>query len=134
VLLVHLAFQVMVGAGFALIALGLWFWWVRWKRPDLEGRWLLRALAMAAPLGFIALEAGWMVTELGRQPWTIYGIMRTSQAVTPATHVATSFLVFTVLYLGLAVVLVVLLLRLAKGSSAVPSSATESKAEAAHGS
>jgi cytochrome d ubiquinol oxidase subunit I len=69
---------------------------------------------MASPLGFIALEAGWMVTELGRQPWTIYRIMRTSEAVTPATDVPTSFVAFTALYLFLAVALVVLLLRLAK--------------------
>jgi cytochrome d ubiquinol oxidase subunit I len=114
VLWVHLSFQVMVGAGFVLIALGLWFWWVRWRRPELEGRWFLIALAVGAPLGFIALEAGWLVTELGRQPWTIYGIMRTADAVTPAANVPLSFFVFTVLYFGLAAVLIVLLLRLAR--------------------
>jgi cytochrome d ubiquinol oxidase subunit I len=75
----------------------------------------LRALVMGSPLGFIALEAGWIVTELGRQPWTVYRIMRTSEAVTPAADVPSSFLVFTALYLALTATLVVLLLRLAKG-------------------
>src|SRR5205823_2718705 len=106
---------VMVGCGGVLIVLGLWYWWTRWRRGAVEGKWLLRALVAGAPLGFVALEAGWMVTELGRQPWTIYGVMRTSEAVTPSADVPSSFLAFTVLYLGLAAVLVVLLLRLAKG-------------------
>lgn len=130
VLLVHLAFQVMVGGGFLLIAAGLWFWWVRWRR-QVEGQWLLRALVVCAPVGFLALEAGWMVTELGRQPWTIYRILRTSQAVTPVIDVPSSLLVFTAVYLGLAVTLVVLLLRLA-GSGENPTAAPEP--EASHGS
>jgi cytochrome d ubiquinol oxidase subunit I len=115
VLWVHLAFQVMVGCGFLLIGLGLWFWWVRWRRGEVQSKWLLRALVVGAPLGFIALEAGWLVTELGRQPWTIYHLLRTFQAVTPSSDVPSSLLVFTVLYLGLAVALVVLLLQLARG-------------------
>jgi cytochrome d ubiquinol oxidase subunit I len=113
VLCVHLAFQVMVGCGFALIGLGLWFWWVRWRQGGVENRSLLRALIAGAPLGFIALEAGWVVTEMGRQPWTIYGLMRTADAVTPVADVPSSLLLFTVLYLALGVALVVLLLRLA---------------------
>jgi cytochrome d ubiquinol oxidase subunit I len=113
VLWTHLAFQVMVGCGFVLVGLGLWFWWARWRRGG-ESRRLLRALVVGAPLGFLALEAGWFVTELGRQPWTVYGIMRTSQAVTPVADVPSSLLLFTGLYLGLAVALVVLLLRLAR--------------------
>lgn len=113
VLWVHLAFQIMVGCGFLLIGLGLWYWWVRWRRGFVEGKWLLRALVFCAPLGFLALEAGWFVTELGRQPWTIYGLMRTSEAVTPSPDVPSSFFMFTALYLGLAVAVTVLLLRLA---------------------
>jgi cytochrome bd ubiquinol oxidase subunit I len=112
VLVTHLAFQIMVGCGFALIALGLWFWWTRWRRGG-AGRWLLRAIVLGAPLGFIALEAGWVVTEVGRQPWTIYGLMRTADAVTPVTEVSGSLLLFTALYLGLGIALVAFLLRLA---------------------
>jgi cytochrome d ubiquinol oxidase subunit I len=115
VLWVHLAYQVMVGCGLLLIGLGLWFWWVRWRRGDVERRWLLRARVAGAPLGFLALEAGWFVTELGRQPWTIYHLMRTSEAVTPVADVPSSLLIFTVLYLGLAAAVVVLLLRLSGG-------------------
>jgi cytochrome d ubiquinol oxidase subunit I len=114
VLTTHLAFQVMVGCGFTLIGLGLWFWWARWRRWDRDNRWLLRVLVIGAPLGFLALEAGWMVTELGRQPWTVYGVMRTAEAVTPVVDVPSSLLLFTALYLGLAVALVVLLLRLGR--------------------
>jgi cytochrome d ubiquinol oxidase subunit I len=114
VLVVHLAFQIMVGCGFALIGLGLWYWWSRWRRGG-EGRWLLRALVVGAPLGFLALEAGWVVTEVGRQPWTVYGLMRTADAVTPVADVSSSLLLFAALYLGLGVALAILLLRLARG-------------------
>jgi cytochrome d ubiquinol oxidase subunit I len=132
VLWVHLAFQVMVGCGFFLIGLGLWFWWGRWRHGDVESNWLLRALVFGSPLGFIALEAGWLVTELGRQPWTIYRLMRTSEAVTPASDVPSSFLVFTVLYLGLAVALVVLLLRLARGKLPTEGAPAPRETETSH--
>ncbi len=114
---VHLSFQIMVICGFLLIGLGLWYWWVRWRRAQGPGNWLLRALVAGSPLGFIALEAGWMVTELGRQPWTIYRVMRTAEAVTPVADVPSSLLIFSVLYLGLAAALVVLLLRLARAKA-----------------
>jgi len=101
--------------GSLLIALGLGFWWVRWRRPFSEARWLLRALAPARR-SFHRLEAGWFLTELGRQPWTVYGLMRTSNAVTPVADVPSLVHSFTALYFGLAVALVVLLLRLASGT------------------
>jgi cytochrome d ubiquinol oxidase subunit I len=112
----HLAFQVMVGAGFALIGLGLWFWWARWRLRSIDNKWLLRALVLGSPLGFLALEAGWIVTEVGRQPWVIYGVMRTNQGVTTAQDVAITFFVFTALYLMLGIVLVFLLRYLATGA------------------
>ena len=70
---------------------------------------LLKALVMASPLGFIAVEAGWTVTEVGRQPWIIYGVMRTADAVTPMPQLVVPFTVFTLLYVFLGVVVVVLL-------------------------
>jgi cytochrome bd ubiquinol oxidase subunit I len=85
-----------------------------------------------SPLGFIALEAGWVVTEVGRQPWTIYAFMRTSEAVTPVADVPSSFLIFTVLYLGLAVALVVLLRRLAQGRLPAGTSAPSSEPGMVH--
>jgi cytochrome d ubiquinol oxidase subunit I len=133
VLWVHLAFQIMVGCGLILVGLGVWFWWVRWRRRTVEHTRLLWALVAGSPLGFIALEAGWVVTEVGRQPWTIYALMRTSEAVTPVADVPSSLLVFTVLYLGLAVALVVLLRRLAKGRLPAGTSAPPQEPGMVHG-
>ena len=82
---VHLAFQVMVGIGFALAGLGLWalVGWLRRKRKGLpEGTWFLRAVAIAGVATFVALESGWVVTEVGRQPWIVQGQLRTADAVT----------------------------------------------------
>ena len=115
VLITHLAFQIMVGAGFALIGLGIWFW-IQYRRKRIEqSRWLLRAVLWSSPLGFIALQAGWIVTEVGRQPWVIYQVMRTSEGVTTVDVVPT-FFGFTVLYLLLGTVLVILLRSLATGA------------------
>jgi len=110
--LVHWSFDIMVASGFAMIFLSLaavFLWWKRRGLPD--GKWFLRAVVAAGPLGFLAIEAGWMVTELGRQPWIIYNVMRTEEAVTPMPGIAIPFAVFTVIYLFLSVVLVYLLRR-----------------------
>lgn len=114
--LTHIAFQVMVGIGMALMALTAWFWIAWWRRREnaLAIRPLLWAIVIAGPLGFIALEAGWIVTEVGRQPWVINGILRTRDAVTPSTAVPPVFYVFLVLYCVLAITVVLLLWRLAK--------------------
>jgi cytochrome d ubiquinol oxidase subunit I len=72
---------------------------------------LLRSLVAAGPLGFIAIEAGWIVTELGRQPWIIYNIMRTQDAVTPMPGIAVPFIIFTIVYLFLAFMVAYLLRR-----------------------
>lgn len=116
VLLTHVAFQVMVACGMALIALGLAFWLIRRRRPALDHPWLLRALVLGAPLGYVALEAGWIVTEVGRQPWVIYGVMLTRDGITPVDDVPFSLLGFSVLYLVLGVALVLLLRHLATGA------------------
>lgn len=116
--IVHTAFDVMVGAGSALVALSVawWFWRFRTrkeKEPPVP-RWLLRALVVAAPLGFVALEAGWLVTEAGRQPWTIQGVLRTADAATRSPHAGLTFAAFSALYLFLAVVVVGMLRYLAR--------------------
>lgn len=112
---VHLAFQVMVGIGSALIALGGWFWITAWRgRGAPANRWLLRAVAAATPLGFVAIEAGWTVTEVGRQPWIVYEVMRTSEAVTTVPGQFIAFGGFTIVYVVLAATTVWLLLRLGR--------------------
>jgi cytochrome d ubiquinol oxidase subunit I len=112
VLATHLAFQVMVGAGsaMALLAMVTLFSW--WRKRDLAAsRKYLWAVVLCGPLGMIALEAGWLVTELGRQPWIVRGVMRTRDAVTPFPHLAAPFWMFTLVYLFLGVMVVFLLFR-----------------------
>lgn len=105
----HVAFQIMVGIGTLLALLGVLYVWLR-RRGTLP-RWLLWAVVGCAPLGMVALEAGWIVTEVGRQPWIIYGIMRTKDAVTPVPGMIYHFYLFLVLYLTLAAATVWLLRR-----------------------
>jgi cytochrome d ubiquinol oxidase subunit I len=109
---VHLAFQIMVALGTYLAVVSLWAGWLAWRRVDLaHHRRFLRAIALATPLGFVAVEAGWMVTELGRQPWVIYGVLRTADAVTPMPGLVVPFVTFTLLYCFLGVIVVWLLYR-----------------------
>jgi cytochrome d ubiquinol oxidase subunit I len=109
---VHLAFQVMVGLGTALAGLALAALLLRWRRPAwLHHRRFLGLVALLGPGGFVALEAGWLVTEWGRQPFTIWGLMRTSESVTPVGGLAAPFFAFNLLYLFLAVVTGSLLAR-----------------------
>jgi cytochrome d ubiquinol oxidase subunit I len=103
VVIVHLAFQVMVGLGTLLAVIGLWALWDLIRRHDF-GKRLLIALSIGAPLGFICVEAGWTVTEVGRQPWIVAGILRTADAVTPMPGLVVPFLTFTVLYVFLGVI------------------------------
>jgi cytochrome d ubiquinol oxidase subunit I len=83
--------------------------WRTRRLPD--NKWLLRALVCSAPLGFIAVETGWFVTELGRQPWIIYGFMRTRDAVTPMPGLIVPFTTSTIVYLLLAVIVIFQLRR-----------------------
>src|SRR5437867_1566616 len=118
---VHLSFDVMVAAGTYLALVALWTGWLAWRRADLaHNRRLMRALALATPLGFIAVEAGWMVTELGRQPWVIYGVLKTADAVTPMPGLMVPFLTFTLLYCLLGVIVAWLLYRHIIRTPAVP--------------
>jgi cytochrome d ubiquinol oxidase subunit I len=107
----HLAFDVMVGIGTLLALVSMIFWGVWWRhgRETLSHRWMLWVLVLCGPLGFVALEAGWFVTELGRQPWVINGVLRTADAVTPNQNVPIFFFGFSLLYLLLTIVVVALL-------------------------
>lgn len=112
VAITHYAFQVMIGLGMLMMGLALLYFFALWKKKNwLFSRWLLRLFVIATPMGFIAVEAGWTVTEVGRQPWIIYGIMRTSEAVTPMPGIVYSFYIFTAMYLSLSLIVIYMLYR-----------------------
>jgi cytochrome bd ubiquinol oxidase subunit I len=102
--IVHLAWNTMVGIGTALVLLGLWGLVLRIRRRDYaRARWFLRAAALAGIGSILALEAGWIVTEVGRQPWVVYLVLRTRDAVTQAGGVQTTFIAVVILYGGLGI-------------------------------
>ena len=100
VVILFFCFRVMVGLGIAMIGLGLWSLWHRWSGTLFTSRWLQGAAVLMGPAGFVALLAGWFVTEAGRQPYTVYGLLRTADSVSPlaAPAVASSVAAFIVVY------------------------------------
>jgi cytochrome d ubiquinol oxidase subunit I len=112
---VRFAFQTMVGIGTLLALLAVVFLVVRWRRGRLpNSRRFYQALVLAGPLAYIALVAGWVTTEVGRQPWVVYGVMRTQDAVTGATGIPVSYGILAATYALLAVAVCWTLRRLAK--------------------
>ena len=110
--IVHLSFQVMVGCGMAMLLLSLVAGFLAWRQRGMPiQRWLLRSLVLASPLGVLGIEAGWFVTELGRQPWIIQGVMRTRDALTPMPGLTVPLVTITLVYLALGVIVIVLLRR-----------------------
>jgi cytochrome bd ubiquinol oxidase subunit I len=115
VAVVHLAFQTMVGLGTMMAVVAGWAAWGALRRRDVaRQRWLLRALVLVTPFGFIATEAGWIVTEVGRQPWVVQGLLRTSDAVTPMPGLVVPMTLFTLLYIGLGAIVVILIASLVR--------------------
>jgi cytochrome d ubiquinol oxidase subunit I len=110
VAIVHVSFQIMVALGTMMAVVAAWAL-VRLarRREPADSPWLLRSLVAVAPMGFIAIEAGWIVTEVGRQPWIVYGFLRTADAVTPMPGLVVPFVTFSLLYCGLGVVVAWLL-------------------------
>lgn len=100
VLPVFIAFRIMVGIGLLLIAIGLTGVFLWWRKRLFASQWFLKPLGYCWPLGFIAIIAGWIVTEVGRQPWIAYGILRTADATSPvaASTVAISLALFVLVY------------------------------------
>ncbi|MBI5516612.1 MAG: cytochrome ubiquinol oxidase subunit I [Deltaproteobacteria bacterium] len=122
VTLVHLSFDVMVGAGSALAALSALWWLLAWRRQGAAPpRWLLWGVVLGAPLGFLALEAGWIVTEAGRQPWVVQGHLLTARSVTPRTDVGATLALFTALYLALSAATWAVLRTIARAPWRAPS-------------
>jgi cytochrome d ubiquinol oxidase subunit I len=120
--LVHLSFDGMVGLGLFVGLVAALFWLIAIRRRSLPtGRLLLLGLVAAGPASVLAMEAGWFVTEFGRQPWIVYGIMRTSEAATTAPALGPTFALFIVIYAGLAITTARLLLMLAARNRSVAS-------------
>ncbi len=112
ILPVHFSFQLMVAFGTILALIGVLFWVLRWKWKDkITDPKFLKLVAAATPLGFLAVELGWIVTEVGRQPWIIYGIMRTVDSVTPVPGQIFHLATFSILYLILSFIAVWLMSR-----------------------
>ena len=107
---VHLAFQVMVGLGSLLAALSLAGLWLALRRRPWP-RAFLWALALAGPAGFVALECGWLVTEWGRQPFTVKDVLTTAASVTPVTRLGVPLVLFIAVYVLLGIVTALLLYR-----------------------
>jgi cytochrome d ubiquinol oxidase subunit I len=112
---VRYAFQTMVGIGTLLALLGVWFVVVRVRRRPLpETPWFFRAVALAGPLSLVALIAGWTVTEVGRQPWVVWRVMRTADAVTGASGIPFGYAALALVYAAVGVGVVWILRRLAR--------------------
>jgi cytochrome bd ubiquinol oxidase subunit I len=111
---VRIAFQLMVGIGTLLALIGVFFVLVRWRYRRLpESTWFYRGAVLAAPLAVVALISGWVVTEVGRQPWVVYHVMRTSQAVTGAGGIPVGYGALVAVYVLLALAVAWILRRLA---------------------
>ena len=106
-----------IGTGLALLGALFFVTWLR-KRRLPRSRWFYRAVMAAGPLAFVALIAGWITTEVGRQPWIVYEVMRTEEAVTPADGLEVGYAVLVAVYVGLGAAVVWLLRRLAGASGA----------------
>ncbi len=111
------AFRLMVGLGLVMLALVCAGWWLRWRRRLFESAWYLRVCQLALPIGFVAVIAGWVTTEVGRQPWTVYGLLRTSDSTSPVLtggDVLVSLLVYVAVYLIVYPIGVALMVRLVR--------------------
>jgi cytochrome bd ubiquinol oxidase subunit I len=113
--LIHLSFNLMVGIGIALVLLGAWQgWWWRFHHRILMTRWFLIPAALSGLAAIAAMEAGWVVTEVGRQPWIVYRLLRTSDAVTPSGGVPVTLIAMLLIYAVLSGVVVVVPLLMSR--------------------
>ena len=126
------AFRIMVGVGLLMLALVAISWWLRWKGELFDERWFLRLCVLASPLGFIAVLAGWATTEVGRQPWTVYGLLRTADSVTPSltgVDVALSLAGYSLVYILVFATGLALMLRIVRAGPAAADAEPEDEIE-----
>jgi cytochrome d ubiquinol oxidase subunit I len=122
VTLIHLAFNLMVAIGFLLLGLGLWLGVSGLRRRRVPAStWFLRAVVVAGPAAAVAMECGWIVTEVGRQPWIVYQVMRTEDAVNPAPGLYWGLVALVIVYSVLTVVTISVLRALSRRGDAVTS-------------
>ena len=117
------AFRIMVGIGFLMLLTVVISWWLRWRGDLFETRWFLRLCKLASPLGFLAVLAGWATTEVGRQPWTVYGVLRTADSVSPSLSgldVALSLAGYSIVYLIMFAAGTALLMRIVRRGPSDP--------------
>jgi cytochrome bd ubiquinol oxidase subunit I len=112
---VHLAWDVMVGLGTLLFLLAAWYWlcWI-FRRDMPKSRWFLRVASVAGVAAVVCMEAGWVVSEVGRQPWIVYNQMKVEDAATANTGVWITFVLVTLLYAGLGITTVLILRKMSK--------------------
>jgi cytochrome d ubiquinol oxidase subunit I len=116
----------MVGIGFALLALGAWLGWAWWRHHRIPASaWFLRAVAVSGLASVAAMEAGWITTEVGRQPWIVYGLLRVDQAVNPAAGIGWGLPLLVVVYTVLTVAIVYILRHMVR-TRPVPAAPQES--------
>lgn len=122
VAIVHYAFDGMVGMGMAMMAVSAWFAFAAFRRRKVPtDPWLLRAIVLLIPAGTLAIELGWVVTEVGRQPWIIQGVMRTAEAVTPMPGLAVPFMTFSFVYAVLGFIVTYLFAQQVRSTFTTPS-------------
>ena len=126
---VHLSFDLMVAIGFGLLALGLWLAWAWWRHRDTpRTAWFLRAVAVSGVAAVAAMEAGWVTTEVGRQPWIVYRVLRVADAVNPQPGIQYGYWAVVAIYAVLTVVTIAVLRHMTR-SVAIPAAPQDADAE-----
>jgi cytochrome bd ubiquinol oxidase subunit I len=116
-------FRIMVGIGLIMLAIVVVSWVLRWKGKLFDSGWFLRLCVLASPLGFFAVIAGWATTEVGRQPWTVYGLLRTADSVSPSltgADVLVSVAGYSVVYIVMFTAGIALMIRIVQRGPAAP--------------
>jgi cytochrome d ubiquinol oxidase subunit I len=126
---VHLSFDLMVAIGFGLLALGLWLAWAWWRHQDTPRTdWFLRAVAASGVAAVAAMEAGWVTTEVGRQPWIVYRVLRVADAVNPEPGIQYGYWAVVAIYAVLTVVTIAVLRHMTR-SVTVPAAPQDADAD-----